>query len=64
VATPTNPPTTEPTTSIPTPNRIDTGEGSNDGSPNWVMLGVPALILLTIVAGGSIWWLRRSEERR
>jgi hypothetical protein len=63
VATPTNPPTTDPTTSIPTPNRIDTGEGF-DESPNWVLLGVPALVLLTIVAGGSIWWMRRSEARR
>lgn len=46
---------------IPTPSRIDTGEGP--GNPvNWWLVGVPALALLGLAAGGGYLWIRRGER--
>jgi hypothetical protein len=46
---------------IPTPSRVDTGEGP--GNPvNWWLVGVPALALLGLAAGGSYVWIRRGER--
>ena len=46
---------------IPTPSRIDTGEGP--GEPvNWWLIGLPALALLGLAAGGAYAWITRTER--
>jgi hypothetical protein len=49
---------------VPTPTRIDTGEGPGDpGAPvNWLLIGLPALALLGLAAGGAYVWITRSER--
>ena len=46
---------------IPTPSRVDTGEGPGD-PVNWWLVGLPALALLGLAAGGSYVWIRRGER--
>ncbi|MGH3760614.1 hypothetical protein [Actinophytocola sp.] len=46
---------------VATPSRIDTGEGPGD-PVNWWLVGVPALVLLGIAAGGSYVWITRTER--
>jgi hypothetical protein len=48
---------------IPTPTRIDTGEGPGDAeAPNWLLIGAPALALLSLAAGGAYLWIRRTDR--
>jgi hypothetical protein len=61
---PSNPPTTTEPTSIPTPNRIDTGGGPAQDSPGWLLWMVPGLALLTLAGGLGGWWLTRTEQDR
>jgi len=46
---------------IPTPSRIDTGEGPGDPA-NWWLVGLPALALLGLAAGGGYLWIRRGDR--
>lgn len=46
---------------IPTPSRVDTGEGPGD-PVNWWLVGLPALALLGLAAGSSYVWIRRGER--
>ncbi|HEV7651857.1 MAG TPA: hypothetical protein VGP26_27185 [Actinophytocola sp.] len=46
---------------IPTPSRIDTGEGPGDPA-NWWLVGGSALALLGLAAGGGYLWIRRGER--
>jgi hypothetical protein len=46
---------------IPVPSRIDTGEGPGD-LVNWWLVGVSALALLGLAAGGGFRWIRRGER--
>ena len=59
-ATPVDQPRSIPV-AIPTPSRIDTGEGPGD-PVNWWLVGVPALALLGGAAGGGYLWIRRAER--
>jgi hypothetical protein len=48
---------------IPTPTRIDTGEGPGGAeAPNWLLIGAPALALLSLAAGGAYLWIRRTDR--
>jgi hypothetical protein len=46
---------------IPTPTRIDTGEGPGE-EVDWWLIAVPALVLLGLAAWGSYAWIARSER--
>ncbi len=68
VATPSAAPTAQPrpvpstdADTVPTPNRIDTGEGPGD-PVNWWLVGIPALVLLGLAAGGAHLWITRTER--
>jgi hypothetical protein len=53
----------DPPSGVPTPNRIDTGEGPADQDASWLFLVVPALALLGLAAAGTMLVIRRSERR-
>lgn len=65
-STPTTTTTTHgdtPTGSIPTPNRIDTGEGpATEGGRDWLFWLAPGFGVFALSAAAfGLWWLRRSE---
>jgi outer membrane biosynthesis protein TonB len=57
VEQPRNPPS-----GVPTPTRIDTGEGPAE-QVNWFLLVIPALVLLGLAATGTVLVIRRTERR-
>ncbi|GAB1516552.1 hypothetical protein [Actinophytocola sp. KF-1] len=52
----------DPPSGVPTPNRIDTGAGPAD-EVNWVLLVIPALVLIGLAGAGTMLVIRRSERR-
>lgn len=53
----------DPPSGVPTPNRIDTGEGPVDESANLWLLVIPMVALLGLAAAGTMLVIRRSERR-
>ncbi|WP_291414249.1 hypothetical protein [Actinophytocola sp.] len=46
---------------VPTPNRIETGAGPED-PVNWLLVAVPALVLLALAGAGGYYWISRTDR--